>query len=306
MNDNRFFSKIGFSYFTYAIMIIVAQLIVMQFLAIIPIKIYLTQDLLTIISSFCTYVIPLPIFLYMMSKIPSIQLNKHKLKITEIIMAIGIAITLMWIGNIIGLTITSLISIAKGSAVANPAVHLISTSDIWINLLIMTLIAPIFEEFFFRKFLIDRTIKYGELISVLLSAFLFGIFHGNLNQFFYAFLIGGFFAIIYIKTGNIWYTVGLHMTINFMGSVVSMLVAPYLTHILTNQAQTMDILVAGCYILLILILIIIGILAIIFKGKNLKLSKNLLEKPWQTIFLNAGMIVFIIFEVYQMVKSFIL
>lgn len=306
MNDNRFFSKIGFSYFTYAIMIIVAQIIVMQFLAIIPIKIYLTQDLLTIISSFCTYVIPLPIFLYMMSKIPSIQLNKHKLKITEIIMAIGIAITLMWIGNIIGLTITSLISIAKGSAVANPAVHLISTSDIWINLLIMTLIAPIFEEFFFRKFLIDRTIKYGELISVLLSAFLFGIFHGNLNQFFYAFLIGGFFAIIYIKTGNIWYTVGLHMTTNFMGSVVSMLVAPYLTHVLTNQAQTMDILVAGCYILLILILIIIGILAIIFKGKNLKLSKNLLEKPWQTIFLNAGMIVFIIFEVYQMVRSFIL
>ena len=56
---------------------------------------------------------------------------------------------------------------------------------------------------------------------MLLSGLMFGLFHGNLNQFIYAFALGVFFAFIYVKTGNIKITIALHMLINFVGGGVS-------------------------------------------------------------------------------------
>ena len=46
---------------------------------------------------------------------------------------------------------------------------------------------------------------------MLFSGLMFGLFHGNLNQFVYAFVLGLCFGFIYVKTGNIRYTIGLHM-----------------------------------------------------------------------------------------------
>ena len=51
---------------------------------------------------------------------------------------------------------------------------------------------------------------------------MFGLFHGNLNQFVYTFLVGAFWAFIYVKTGRLRYTIYLHMALNFMGSVGSL------------------------------------------------------------------------------------
>lgn len=83
---------------------------------------------------------------------------------------------------------------------------------------IAVLIAPTAEELLFRKLLTERIVKYGELAAVLASGLFFGLFHGNLNQFSYAFLLGLFLGFIYVKTGKLRYTIGLHMAINFIGS----------------------------------------------------------------------------------------
>ena len=37
-------------------------------------------------------------------------------------------------------------------------------------------------------------------------------------------ILGSMFAFLYVKTGNIWYTVIMHMIINFFGSVVAVFV----------------------------------------------------------------------------------
>ena len=113
----------------------------------------------------------------------------------------------MWIGNLVGLGITALIGNTMTSDITNPIEHMIQNTNIYVNLILTSLLAPIFEELFFRKLLIDRTVKYGAKLSILLSALLFALFHGNLSQFFYAFLIGAFFAYIYIKTGKIIYSI---------------------------------------------------------------------------------------------------
>jgi hypothetical protein len=84
----------------------------------------------------------------------------------------------------------------------------------------------------FRKLLIDRTRGYGDTIAILLSGLLFGLFHGNLFQFFYAFLVGMVLAYVYTRTGRYLPCVAMHAAINFMGSVVTPLLSrrliPYL------------------------------------------------------------------------------
>ena len=69
--------------------------------------------------------------------------------------------------------------------------------------IIAVLIAPTAEELLFRKLLTERIVKYGELAAVLASGLFFGLFHGNLNQFSYAFLLGLFLGFIYVKTGKL-------------------------------------------------------------------------------------------------------
>ena len=128
----------------------------------------------------------------------------------------------MLIGNLIGIILTTIIGGAIQSEISNPVENLINSTNIWLNLALISIIGPIFEEILFRKILIDKTIKYGARISIIISALLFGLFHGNVNQFFYAFLMGGFFAYVYIKTGKIIYPIILHLIVNLMGSVISL------------------------------------------------------------------------------------
>ena len=67
-------------------------------------------------------------------------------------------------------------------------------------------------------------LPFGEKPAVILSGLAFGLIHGNLTQFFYAFGLGIAFGYIFVKTGKVKYPIILHMIINFLGSVVSVLV----------------------------------------------------------------------------------
>ena len=58
------------------------------------------------------------------------------------------------------------------------------------------------------------------LPSILLSGLLFGLFHGNLFQFFYAAAVGMILAYVYTRTGRYLWCVAMHAIINLMGSIV--------------------------------------------------------------------------------------
>ncbi len=87
-------------------------------------------------------------------------------------------------------------------------------------MVMVAILAPIFEELVFRKLLIDRTIRYGEFVAILFSSLAFGIFHCNLYQIFYAFAIGLILGYIYVRTGNMILTIIIHMAINGTSSVL--------------------------------------------------------------------------------------
>lgn len=73
-----------------------------------------------------------------------------------------------------------------------------------------TVLPAFFEEFLFRGILLGQLRRYGNGFAVVLSAALFGMFHGNLKQACFAFLVGLIFGYIVVRTNHIWITVAAH------------------------------------------------------------------------------------------------
>ena len=69
------------------------------------------------------------------------------------------------------------------------------TGTLWLELSVLLLAAPLLEEFFFRGVLYGRLKElFSPGVSMVLTAVLFGLYHGNLSQGIYGFFMGIFLA----------------------------------------------------------------------------------------------------------------
>ena len=80
----------------------------------------------------------------------------------------------MEIGALVGQGFMKLLSYLVGYDYANGLETIVSGSPLWATFLGTVVLAPLGEEFIFRKLLIDRTRRWGDAVSVLLSGILFG------------------------------------------------------------------------------------------------------------------------------------
>lgn len=303
MNSNRkFFSNIGFNYMIFGILALIFQIILVNVLNIVNPNLITDFNIMTILVALCNYLLPFPIFIYLMKKIPTYELESEKPGLLRFVKYIAITLTLMWLGNLFGLAITALLGVAMNAEISNPVTELINSSNILLNLFLISIIGPIFEEIIFRKILIDRTIKYGAKVSIIISAVIFGFIHGNLNQFFYAFLIGGFFAYVYIKTGSIKYSIILHIITNIMGSIVSIFIVSSADAITQGSFTAFNLVGVAIYLIIVLGSLFIGIYSLTtyntarFNGRKTKIA---LKNPIKTILLNPGMILFMLFYIFE-------
>lgn len=90
----------------------------------------------------------------------------------------------------------------------------------WASLLLVSLLPAVAEELVFRGYLYRKLIRFGQLPYILLSAFFFGSFHGNLDQFLYAFVLGCWLGYLVCRTGSVIYGMLIHLFINFFSSCV--------------------------------------------------------------------------------------
>ncbi len=78
-----------------------------------------------------------------------------------------------------------------------------------------SILAPIAEELLFRGYILRSLQPYGKKFAVFASAFLFGLFHGNLLQTPYAFLMGLLLGYVAVEYSVIW-SIVLHMFNNLV------------------------------------------------------------------------------------------
>jgi len=319
------FSKVGGIYLIFALLAFVVQNGIVWLVQSFAPKLLGNSAVALLISMVPLYCIATPVCIFLMKKLPATHIEQKKIRPGKFLAAMVMTFAGMYIGNIIGLILTTIIGAVKGSAVNNDIVNVVLGTDMWGTVLVVVLIAPLVEEFLFRKLLIDRVVKYGEGLAVVLSGVMFGLFHGNLNQFFYATFIGMMFAYVYVKTGRIWYTVLMHMIINFFGSVVAVLILqsvdlegitalesmdPNNTEAMMEQMMAIlpSLAVYMIYVLFLLVVVITGVILFALKRRQfvcnpgeLELSKK--EKR-KLVLGNVGMILYIVYWIVMMVIQF--
>lgn len=83
------------------------------------------------------------------------------------------------------------------------------------SVIVICLIAPFIEEMIFRGiFLRGFLSNYSALNSILLSSFLFALFHLNMFQIPVAFILGCFFGWLYVRTRSLWPSIFGHALYN--------------------------------------------------------------------------------------------
>ena len=231
----------------------------------------------------------------------------------------------MYAGSIIGNIFNSFLGVFTGDVPENTTSELISASPVWLIILVSVILAPIVEEFIFRKLMIDRLSRFGEGLAIFASALAFGLFHGNFYQFFYSFLIGLLLGYIYAKTGNVIYSILLHAAVNFIGSVATVPILKYFEklqeisfsiengeNVATNDLLK-TVMALSSYTIIQYALLVLGIvfLTIYLRKKLFKISpvcEFIVPRDKRTSVLigNPGAIVFFAFSAFAMLFEIVL
>lgn len=276
----RAFSRVGFAMLAFVAVTVVLQLVGARVFAQSLENDWL-QYMLAVLPQ---YLIAMPLAALLMRRMPSTDIIKKKLYAGQIAIIVMICFAIMYAGNLVGTIINLVIGLFTQSEMTNLLQEVIAGSSIWANLVFVVLLAPVMEELFFRRLLIPKLSVYGEKPAVIISALVFGLIHGNLSQFFYAFGLGLAFGYIFVRTGKVIYTIMLHMFINLLSGVVSL------------QALNAGLIVLGIYVMIVIGLAIAGVVLFFVNKKRIVMSRGLFALPMgkRAVWTNVGMILFYI------------
>lgn len=320
-NTRQHFSNLGWSFLIGSLVIYGVQLLVTLLVSMWRPEWLNNTNISLILSSSSMYLLGMPVLAHFVCKIPAVSIPKRKMKVSHFLLALLMCYPIMYCSNLIGVILTTIIGVIKGSPVDNKMLGIVSDANIGVMLFYMVIFAPIMEEFIFRKLLVDRVARYGQGVAVVVSGVMFGLFHGNLNQFIYATAMGMFLAFLYVKTGNVKITIGVHMVVNFFGGVVSTLLLKAIhyeefTELVYGGGTPVQLLqfyqtylpgwiLYMLYAMMLLAIVVTGIVLLIVFRKRFVLEKGEIEIPkekcFDIVFINMGMLVFCLFWIGRII-----
>lgn len=93
---------------------------------------------------------------------------------------------------------------------------------LWAGLILYGIVSPVAEEIVFRGLVYNRLHRlFGLPFAVIGSAVLFGVYHGNVVQALYGFILGLFIAVLYERYGSFAVPVLSHSAANICIYVIS-------------------------------------------------------------------------------------
>ncbi|NLC18344.1 MAG: CPBP family intramembrane metalloprotease [Clostridiales bacterium] len=214
-----------------------------------------------------------------------------KLKPSAFIMFFFICTAAMYIVSLLTQVIVFVISIIKGGEVVNPLTEVMLKENSILTYIYMVLIAPIIEELIFRKYMLNKLRRFGDLPAILITGLSFGIIHFNLHQFFYAAVLGFLFAYITIRSNTVKYSIILHMMINSIGAITSFFVLKESVSIIAVMLLTLWVFTA----------IILGIVFFTLNFKKIRFEPAMVPIRARAVFLNPGFFLFIFIGIVMFV-----
>ena len=145
----------------------------------------------------------------------------------------------------------------------------------------LAVIAPIFEELWFRGIVMKALRPYGNGFAIFVSALLFGLTHANLQQFFYATVLGICLGYIAVSTKSIVVTTIMHAMFNSISGIMLLFMSTtQVQDYMLGSRDTSDPVVAAflVFMFFVIMLLIVGILMAIWKARKIRRYK--VEKMW--------------------------
>lgn len=134
-----------------------------------------------------------------------------------------------------------------------------SLKSILLSVFYICIVAPITEELVCRGFVMKTFSKVSQRFGIVMSAFFFGLSHGNLSQFILAFIMGLFLGYIDIKHNSLIPSMIVHFSVNIVASVM-MIITNY------KSIESVEYIIVSY---LLMAIVIIGlVMLIIFCKKN--------------------------------------
>ncbi len=257
-------------------------------------------------------------------RVPRYAPERKKISVKGFASVVLIAFGVSYVGNTVSRVLINLVYSFSGIAIGDRVSAAISAVEPWQVILCTVLLAPIMEEFLFRKLLIDRLYRHGELLAILVSAAFFGLFHQNVYQIAGAAGAGLVLGYLYCKTGSYLAVTLLHMIYNLIGVIPAFLsarvsdyagmsaeeLAALPPEVYADYNSAMAALLA--YSGVVMAINIVGIVLLIVFRKKIVIEKNapaLLESDKRDIVLRAPgivaagviMIAFTIVSIIQMI-----
>lgn len=152
----------------------------------------------------------------------------------------------------------------------------------------MAVLAPVFEEYWFRGVIQSSLAPYGNGFAILVSSLCFGMAHGNIHQFCYTVIVGICLGYVRYATGSLVPTMIMHAIFNSIAGIAIVAVSSEtfisaFTHIQQGEGLTggeqafMTALMI--YLAVILTIAVVGIAAAIGKLKNNRLYRPVNNYP---------------------------
>lgn len=171
-------------------------------------------------SSLPLYLCGFPCAALILKNVPKKSPPKRDFPLRAFGGAFAAGYALLFIGNMLGNLLMMAVQALSGKEAGNLVAEAVMNTDFWGLLLFAVVLAPVMEEWLFRGLIYDRLAVFGPAWAVAISALLFGLFHGNFYQLFYAVGVGLVLGWLKARTGQLRWGIALHMLINFMGSVI--------------------------------------------------------------------------------------
>lgn len=188
-------------------------------------RFWLTTDFMVLLNDICIYCLGLPFLLFVGHFVPNG--SKLPLRPKKAIQPATfgkfacISYASLYFASLITTFILAIIRVCMGRSPIDDALgEILDSMSPLASFLLIAILPAVLEEFVFRAYLYKKLIRFGELPYIILSGFFFGTYHGNFDQFLYAFVLGCWFAYLVCRTGTAVYGMMLHLLINFYSSNV--------------------------------------------------------------------------------------
>lgn len=138
-----------------------------------------------------------------------------------------------------------------------------------VTILYVCIVGPFLEEFLFRGFVLHETYSVSPMLGIVISAVLFGLFHGNFEQAINATLLGLLLGYVTLKANSIWPAVCMHIANNSF-SCIATLVSEKCPE---NQASV----ITGAMAIFCIVFGIVGFVKLFKKCGRLNRNEDILD-----------------------------